>query len=138
MAIFNKSDKSKDGTNTSIFAAGSKIEGNLKGECRVHMDGEFSGSIISRDIISIGKTGVIEGEVFSKKLIVTGCFVGEADCEEIKITDGGKLIGQITSDSLVIEMGSIFEGENKLKDSVKRNVADQPSDCTVVPINEAI
>lgn len=139
MAIFNKSDQSKtDGTATTIIAAGTRIEGNLKGECRVHVDGEFSGCIISKGIISVGKTGIIEGEAFSKKLIVTGSFIGEADCEEVEIAAGGKLVGQIKSNILVIERGSFFEGENKLKDSAKRSIANRKNNHKVVPINEVI
>ena len=139
MAIFKRSDQSKaNGANMTIIAAGTKIEGNLKGGCKIHVDGEFSGSIISRSIISVGKTGIIEGEVVSKMLIVTGRFAGKADCEEIEIVAGGELIGQITSKILVLERGSFFEGENKLKNSAKRSAENPPSDYTVVPIKGAM
>lgn len=139
MAIFNKSDQSKtDGAAATIIAGGTRIEGNLKGEGRVHVDGEFSGCIISKGIISVGKTGSIEGEVFSKKLIVTGKFMGEADCEEVEIVAGGKLVGQVKSNILMIEKGSFFEGENKIKDSAKRSIANRQNNHKVVQINEVV
>ena len=138
MAIFNKSDKSKNSANTTIFSAGTRIEGNLKGNCRIHVDGEFSGCIISKGIISVGKTGSIEGEVFSKKLIVTGNFMGEADCEEVEIAAGGKLVGQVKSNILMIERGSFFEGENKIKDSAKRSITNRQNNHKVVQINEVV
>lgn len=79
------------------------------------MDGEFSGSINSQSIITVGKGGLVEGDVSAKKLIVTGRFKGDADCDEIEILSGGKVVGKIVSKVLVIERGSFFEGDSRLK-----------------------
>lgn len=81
------------------------------------MDGEFSGLIHSDSTISVGRTGLIEGDVSAKKLVVTGRFMGTADCEEIEILSAGRVIGRIACKALVIERGSFFEGESRLKDA---------------------
>ncbi len=118
MAIFGKSNKSAvTSSGTTIISSGTKIRGAIQGECKVHVDGELSGPIDSISIISVGKNGFIEGDVVAKKLIVLGRFSGTADCEEIQILAGGKVVGQITCKILVIERGSFFQGQNKLKDS---------------------
>lgn len=118
MAIFCKSNKSAgDPLNTTIISGSTKIRGQIQGECMVHMDGKFSGPIHSKSIVSVGKSGFIEGDVTAKKLIVIGRFSGTADCEEIQILAGGEIIGQITCKILIIERGGFFHGQNKHKES---------------------
>jgi cytoskeletal protein CcmA (bactofilin family) len=83
----------------------------------------------------VGKTGLVEGDVISNKLIVNGRFVGTAHCEEIEISAGGKVTGQIISSVLVVERGSFFEGESKLKGSVKESADTLSGDSAVVANN---
>lgn len=94
------------------------MTGQVEIECKLHVDGEFSGQINSTSLITVGKSGVLEGEVVAKKLVVTGQFSGVADCEEIEILANGRMQGQITSKILVIERGSFFQGESRLKDAL--------------------
>ncbi|MBF0620439.1 MAG: polymer-forming cytoskeletal protein [Magnetococcales bacterium] len=120
MAIFNKASEPKiDKSNTTVIAAGTKITGEISIECKLHVDGEFSGQIRSNSLITIGKTGKVDGEIHSKKLIVTGRFEGTADCGEIEILSGGNVSGNISSRVLVIERGSLFQGESQLKETGK-------------------
>lgn len=118
MAIFGKSKKSAGNPlNTTIISGSTQIRGQIQGECVVHMDGKFSGPIHSKSIVSVGKSGLIEGDVTAKKLIVIGRFLGTADCEEIQILAGGEIVGQITCKILIIERGGFFHGQNKHKES---------------------
>lgn len=80
------------------------------------MDGEFSGQVVSSSIITVGKTGLMEGEITARKLVVTGHFSGTATCDELEILAGGRVQGAISSKILVIERGSFFEGESRLKE----------------------
>jgi cytoskeletal protein CcmA (bactofilin family) len=101
----------------------------------MQVDGEFSGTINTKSIICVGKTGLIKGEIVSKKLVVTGCFLGTAHCEEIEILASGKVVGQITTKVLVIERGGFFEGESKPKESAKENSDSPTEDITIVTMN---
>lgn len=116
MGIFTKSGQSSaNSSNTTIIAAGTKIRGELQVGCRMHVDGEFSGPIDSTSIITVGKNGYIEGDVAAEKLIITGGFSGTADCGEIRILAGGRVVGRITCKTLMIERGGIFNGQNRTK-----------------------
>lgn len=101
-------------------------------ESKLRLDGEFTGTINSKGIISVGKTGLIEGDIVSRKLIVSGCFLGTAHCEEIEILARGKVVGQIISKVLVIERGGFFEGESKPKESAKESSGRPMEDIAVV------
>jgi len=116
MGIFTKSDKSSTNpSNTTIISAGTKIRGELQVGCRMYVDGEFSGPIDSTSIITVGKNGYIKGDVAAEKLIITGSFSGTADCGEIRILAGGRVVGRITCKTLMIERGGIFNGQNRIK-----------------------
>ncbi len=112
MAIFSKSNTE---SNTTIIASGTKIDGNFDLKCRLHVDGEISGKIISNNVISIGKIGKIKGELSAKKLIISGVLEGEADCDSIELLKGGKVFGKIIAKDLMIESDTIFEGESQFK-----------------------
>ncbi len=81
----------------------------------MYVDGEFSGPIDSTSIITVGKSGYIEGDAAAEKLIVTGGFSGTADCREVRILAGGRVAGSITCETLIIEKGGIFNGQNRIK-----------------------
>jgi cytoskeletal protein CcmA (bactofilin family) len=116
MGIFTKSDKSlTNPSNTTIIAAGTKVRGELEVGCRMYVDGEFLGPIDSTSIITVGKSGYIKGDVVAEKLIINGCFSGTADCGEIRILAGGRVVGQTTCRTLMIERGGIFNGQNRIK-----------------------
>jgi cytoskeletal protein CcmA (bactofilin family) len=75
MAIFNKSDQSATNhANTTVIATDTKITGEIRVESKVHVEGEFSGTINAKSIISVRKNGLIAGEIVAQKLVVTGCF----------------------------------------------------------------
>ncbi|OSM05136.1 bactofilin family protein [Magnetofaba australis] len=101
------------------------------------MDGEFKGSIESDSLITIGKPGVVEGEINAQKLIVTGRFHGVANCEEIEILSSGQVSGEIYSKVLVIERGSLFEGKSRLKGAETVAATAKPSNVVDAPKNAA-
>ncbi|MFC1813593.1 polymer-forming cytoskeletal protein [Thermodesulfobacteriota bacterium] len=132
MGIFNRyRQPASSHAITTIIAAGTKIKGEFQSDSIVQVDGKLLGNINSKSLIVIGKSGIIEGEIVSKKVVITGRLLGSAYCDEIEIKAGGKVIGQVTSDVLMIERGSFFEGESKPKENAVRS----PGDGAVVEIH---
>lgn len=116
MGIFSRSNKvASDPNSASVIASGTKIVGELKVENRLFIDGEIDGSIISDSIISIGKSGKVIGDVQAQKLIIGGIFEGVVECDECEILCEGKLFGEVTSATLVIESGGLLEGASRTK-----------------------
>ena len=130
MAIFNKSnDKSvSHSAGTTIIASNTKINGTIDIECNLHIDGEFEGKINSHNIVTIGKDGIVKGEIFSEKFLVSGVFNGTIDSEYIEILPQGKLQGNIITNELVIERGGLFQGESKAKTKTNTSNIDNSID----------
>jgi cytoskeletal protein CcmA (bactofilin family) len=105
----------KETNSTTIISTGTKINGNFELNAKLHIEGEVEGKIESNNLVSIGKTGTIKGELKANKLLVNGVFEGKLDVNILEITKGGKVIGEIAIQDLIIEQGGIFEGTSVLK-----------------------
>jgi len=124
MAIFNRpNDKSGrpsvNASGTTIIASGTSFKGEVEIICNLHIDGEFDGIIRSEKNVTIGKSGLVKGEIYSEKLIISGAFSGSVDADVVDVLPNGKLFGSVLANEFVIERGGFFEGESKTKDGLK-------------------
>jgi cytoskeletal protein CcmA (bactofilin family) len=116
MAVFNKSNQQSKATNsTTIISQGTKINGDFNLSAKLHVEGEIEGNINSSNLVSIGKSGFIKGELKAEKLLINGKFIGKVEADVVEISNGGVLEGDIIIKDLIIEQGGVFEGTSKLK-----------------------
>ena len=125
MAIFNHSDNApaSNNNNTTIITEGSFIKGEMTLDCNLYIDGEFEGTIKSKKLVTIGKSGKVRGEIHTNHLIVQGTVEGVIESERLEIMAAGKVLGSILSSELVIEAKGHFEGESKIKNKEIKNRA---------------
>lgn len=69
----------------------------------------------SSNIVTIGSSGSLKGEVFAEKLVLSGELDGNADCANVEILAGGRMNGDLVSSNLIIESQAIFEGYSKIR-----------------------
>ncbi len=84
-------------------------------DCNLYIDGEFEGSIHSKKLITIGKSGKVRGDIHANHLVVQGSAEGSVKAERLEIMASGRVVGSILSGELVIEAKGYFEGESKIK-----------------------
>ncbi len=92
-------------------------------DCNLYIDGEFEGSINSKKLVTIGKSGKVRGEIHTNHLIVQGKVEGSVESERLEIMAAGSVLGSILSSELVIEAKGHFEGESKIKNKQMKNKA---------------
>ena len=125
MGIFSKSNSSSISSNSAtIVSNGTKIEGSFLVDGKLHIDGYIDGKIKVGDAASIGKKGIVKGEVFAKKVIISGLFEGNIESDVIEILSGGKVIGKILYKELIIEQKGIFIGESIIKENTNTSKID--------------
>jgi cytoskeletal protein CcmA (bactofilin family) len=118
MGIFGKSNKSaQEKSGATVIAKGTYIIGGISTDGTVHIDGKFEGVILEADIISIGQTGEVIGDIKANNLIISGLFDGKIDCNEVHIMATGRVIGEIKYNDLIIEPDGKFEGNGIRKGS---------------------
>ena len=101
-------------TNTSsinLIGAGTVIDGDVRSNGDIRIDGTVHGSVNSKAKVVIGNTGVIEGDVIGQNADVSGTVKGKttvADLLFLKST--AKIIGDLVTGKLVVEVGATFTG----------------------------
>jgi cytoskeletal protein CcmA (bactofilin family) len=116
MGIFSKSNKhSSENNGATIIPYGTHLIGGIDTKGSIHIDGKFEGVIASASYITIGKTGEFYGKIESKSVTVSGFIDGNIDCEQMHILSTGKVIGELSYESLTIDPDGIFDGKGKRK-----------------------
>ena len=93
------------------------FEGKLTYTGAVRLDGRFKGEIQSDDTLIVGETARVEGEIHVGTAIIQGEIVGNVYAKErVELHHPGRMIGDITTPSVVIDDGAIFEGKCKMKE----------------------
>lgn len=88
------------------------LRGNIKQTRAIRIEGTIIGNIEQADTVVIGETGIIRGNVNTKKLIVFGHIEGEIlVSESVSIKASGQIAGRLTTQSLNLDDGAKYEGE---------------------------
>ncbi|MBR9883733.1 MAG: polymer-forming cytoskeletal protein [Oceanospirillales bacterium] len=96
------------------MAQGNRFHGETSISGKMHVDGEFEGSIDSSDDISIGKTGRICGRIRAHAVNVSGELEGELICDSLHIERGGRVCANVYCSTLSIDPDGTFVGERHL------------------------
>lgn len=100
-----------DAAADAYLAKGSRIEGRLSFEGSVRIDGAVEGEIDAQGTVTIGDTAAIRAQVTAASIIVKGKVVGDLVARKrIELHAPGRLEGNITTPSLVVHEGVVFEG----------------------------
>lgn len=83
--------------------------------CNLYVDGNFEGSINSKNEVNVGKHGHIKGDLVTKRLVVKGYVEGTINAEIVEIKSAGRVSGTIESMELIIESKGVFEGNSIVK-----------------------
>jgi len=122
MGIFDKNEIRQPVANeTTVISQNTKVIGEITVDSNLHVDGEIEGKIVSSILVSIGKTGHVKGEIYAQKVLVSGRVNGKIDAKEIEIVTGGRVVGEIYVENLVIQSMGVFSGvsHQKEKDEVE-------------------
>ncbi len=118
---------------------GTTIEGDIKSDSNIRIDGRLKGTIHTKGRLVIGTSGVIEGEIVCENADIEGIFIGKITVNQLlALKATAKLTGDIITSKLAIEPGAVFSGAcsmgGMIKDfkneSVKQNVVQQPAEKT--------
>jgi len=109
-----KSDKISSAT---IITSCMQVTGNLDGTDTIHIDGHVKGDITVSNTVVIGKSGVVEGYIEAKHVIINGELKGSIRCENLEVMRTGKVSKSIEANILILD-GTI-DGEILASDNIK-------------------
>ena len=94
-----------------IIAEGTQVSGTIEGKEPLLVEGRVNGKIILENLLVIGKTGVVEAEVFARAVTVEGTLSGSVTAGDVlAIRAGARVTGEIMTPRLVVEDEATFDG----------------------------
>ena len=96
----------------TFLGKGAFFNGNLSFKGTLYIDGTFTGQINTSDILIISEDGKIEADIQAGTVICEGVVKGNiVASEKVELRPKSKIIGNIESPSLTIEVGARLDGK---------------------------
>jgi cytoskeletal protein CcmA (bactofilin family) len=112
---------------TTILGRDAKFEGKLVFEGVVRIDGHFDGEIITDDLLVVGPNAEIKAAINVGSVVINGYVEGDVIAKSsVEIKAPGKLRGNVTTPTLVIEKGVTFDGSCRMSDRGDRSASSTP------------
>ena len=103
----------------NIIGTGTVVEGKIRSQGNVRVDGKLIGEVTAGESLSVGVTGEIEGNVTAKNVTVGGKVRGTISASEKIVFEGKSVIrGDIRATRLIVDEGSIFDGRVSMTEKV--------------------
>ncbi len=103
--------KQNGGQLNTIVGKGSTLEGTFDINSSLRVDGNIKGRLTVGDSLTVGKEGVIEADIETKKATVAGKIIGTLKASErVVLESSSTLQGDLKTKFLVIEEGAVFIG----------------------------
>ena len=100
----------------ALLGRGSEFEGKLTFEGTVRIDGKFTGTIVTGDVLVVGEGAKISAEISCGTIIIHGEVTGNIRAKNaVELHHPAKMRGNVETPSLMIEKGVIFEGQAKME-----------------------
>jgi cytoskeletal protein CcmA (bactofilin family) len=114
--MFNKEKPTTEkflSNSATLISAGTKLKGDVRSENDLRIDGTIKGNVSSSAKIIVGPTGFVEGNIDGAQADITGKVQGNIMAKEmVQLRDQSNVQGNITTASLQIDIGAVFNGQS--------------------------
>lgn len=106
----------KAGQLNALLGKGSEFEGKLTFEGEVRIDGKFTGTILTKDTLTIGEGAKVTADINAGVIIVSGAVEGTIRATgHVELHAPARIKGTIETPSMSMDRGVIFEGTTKME-----------------------
>jgi len=100
---------------------GTVIEGNIRSESNIRIDGSLKGNVETKGRLVIGPQGIIHGEITCQNAEVEGKIKGKIMVEDLlSLKASAHIDGEIFTSKLSIDPGANFTGSCQMGNKVKQ------------------
>jgi cytoskeletal protein CcmA (bactofilin family) len=119
----NKTPEPVSNGRINSIMEGTSIEGEIRSDSNVRIDGRLKGTINARGRVIIGQSGIVDGEVICQSSDIEGQLNGKINCQDLlSLKATAKLQGDIITKKLAIEPGATFQGSCSMGSGTKEVV----------------
>lgn len=110
-------DNSRMGDLNTIIGKGTVIDGTIRVQSSLRVDGKITGNVLTTESLIIGKDGEVEGEIRVKNAVVGGNVKGQIFASGKVILEARSFVtGEVKTAKLAINDGAKFEGHCVMTD----------------------
>jgi cytoskeletal protein CcmA (bactofilin family) len=103
----------EQGSEVTVVGAGAKLEGTIVSAGSLRVDGHVKGNIQADGDVMLSPQSSVEADIRAENLSVAGRFHGSIVVKgRAELARGGRIDGNITAKSLVIQEGGVFNGQS--------------------------
>ncbi len=101
---------------------GTVVEGTVKSESDIRIDGTIKGTMVCKDKVIIGPKGFVEGEIKCANAVVEGRFEGILNVSELlNVRDSAEVKGEVNTNKLIVASGAVFTGSCQMSSKSSSN-----------------
>ena len=105
----------EQGGEVTIVGQGAKLEGTVVSAGSLRIDGQVKGQVSADGDVMLSPQSQVEADIHAQNVSVAGRFKGSIVVKgRAEIARGGRVDGNITSKTLVIEDGATFQGQSTM------------------------
>jgi cytoskeletal protein CcmA (bactofilin family) len=102
-----------DNAEVTIVGATAKLEGNVVSAGSLRIDGQVKGQINADGDVTLSPQSQVDADIRAQSVSIAGRFKGNIVVKsKAHLARGGRIDGNITSKTLVVEEGGIFHGQS--------------------------
>jgi len=100
----------------AYLGPGTKINGKLNFDGQATIDGEVEGEIVAQAHVTVGQQAIVKGKITAASILVQGKVMADVVAEKkLEVQPPGSVVGDVTTQSLVIGDGAVLEGHVSMK-----------------------
>ena len=95
------------------------FKGELTFKDTLCIDGEFEGKLTTSDKLIVAEEGAVLANIEAGTVICRGKITGNVIAsQKVEIHSTGKILGDVLTPALMIELGAVFNGKSYMSDSM--------------------
>jgi cytoskeletal protein CcmA (bactofilin family) len=103
----------QQGGEVTIVGQGAKLEGTVVSAGSLRIDGQIKGQVNADGDVMLSPQSAVEADIRAQNVSVAGRFKGSIVVKgRAEISRGGRVDGNITSKTLIVEEGAVFQGQS--------------------------
>jgi cytoskeletal protein CcmA (bactofilin family) len=123
-----RSREMADNGEVTIVGAGARLEGTVVSAGSLRIDGQIKGQINADGDVTLSPQSQVEADIRAQNVSVAGRFKGNIVVKgKAHLARGGRIDGNITSKTLVVEEGGTFHGQSIMDGSAGGGASGDPS-----------
>jgi cytoskeletal protein CcmA (bactofilin family) len=95
----------------TVLGANCTLEGTLRSNSNVRLDGTFTGTLEITGNVLVGETAKINADINAKNISIAGAVRGNVNGKKVQLLRTGRIWGDIHAQALTTEEGAFIDGK---------------------------